>query len=143
MARESLPRLACACANLRRTARVVTQLYETELQGTGLRVTQLTLLHALEQMGAASQGALGRLLALDATTLSRSLPPLERAGWIRAAAGQDRREVRWSLTPAGRRRLASALPAWERAQERLRTALPARYWRMLTEDLAAVGAAAR
>ncbi len=90
MARESLPRLACACASLRRTARVVTQLYDTELQGTGLRVTQFTLLQALEQMGAGSQGALGRLLALDATTLSRSLPPLERAGWIRAAAGRDR-----------------------------------------------------
>jgi len=147
MARESLPPLpllACACASLRRTARVVTQLYETELQGTGLRATQFTLLQALEQMGgAASQGALGRLLALDATTLSRTLPPLERAGWIRAAAGKDRREVRWSLTPAGRRRLAGALPAWERAQQRLRTGLPARHWRMLIEDLAAVGAAAR
>ena len=142
MARESLPLLACACASLRRTARVVTQLYETELQGTGLRATQFTLLQALEQMGAASQGALGRLLALDATTLSRSLPPLQRAGWIRAAAGRDRREVHWQLTPAGRRRLAGALPAWERAQERLRTGLPARHWKMLTEDLAAVGAAA-
>jgi DNA-binding MarR family transcriptional regulator len=126
MARESLP------------------LLETELQGTGLGITQFTLLQALEQMGgAASQAALGRLLALDATTLSRTLPPLERAGWIRAAAGQDRREVRWSLTPAGRRRLAGALPAWERAQRRLRNGLPARYWRMLIEDLAAVGAAAR
>ncbi len=147
MARESLPPLpllACACASLRRTARVVTQLYETELQGTGLRATQFTLLQALEQMGgAASQGALGRLLALDATTLSRSLPPLARAGWIRVAAGKDRREVRWTLTPAGRRRLASALPAWERAQQRLRTGLPARHWKMLIEDLAAVGAAAR
>jgi len=143
MARESLPLLACACASLRRTARVVTQLYETELQGTGLRATQFTLLQALEQLGAASQGALGRLLALDATTLSRTLPPLERAGWIRAAAGRDRREVRWSLTPAGRRRLAGALPAWERAQERLRTGLSAKHWRMLIEDLACVGAAAR
>ena len=143
MARDSLPRLACACASLRRTARVVTQLYETELQGTGLRIAQFTLLQALEQMGgAASQGALGRLLALDATTLSRTLPPLERAGWIRAAAGRDRREVRWSLTPAGRRRLAGAGPAWERAQQRLRTGLPARHWKMLIEDLAAVGAAA-
>src|SRR2546422_1469526 len=37
----------------------------------------------------------------------------------------------WSLTPAGRRRLAGALPAWERAQERLRTGLPAKHWRML------------
>ena len=142
MARESLPLLACACANLRRTARVVTQLYEAELQGTGLRATQFTLLQALELMGAASQGALGGLLALDATTLSRTLPPLERAGWIHATAGRDRREVRWSLTPAGRRRFAGALPAWERAQERLRAGLPARHWKMLTEDLAAVAAAA-
>jgi len=83
------------------------------------------------------------LLALDATTLSRTLPPLERAGWIRAAAGRDRREVRWSLTATGRRRFAAALPAWERAQQRLRTGLPARHWKMLIEDLAAVGAAAR
>src|SRR5256885_17196632 len=143
MARESLPLLACACASLRRLARVVTQLYETELQGTGLRATQFTLLQALEQMGAGSQGALGRLLGLDPTTLSRSLPPLERAGWIRAAAGKDRREVRWGLTPAGRRRLARAYPAWERAQQRLRAELPARQWRMLVQDLAAVGAAAQ
>ncbi len=143
MARESLPALACACASLRRTARVVTQLYETELRGTGLRAPQFTLLQALEQMGAASQGSLGRLLGLDPTTLSRTLPPLERAGWIRAEAGKDRREVRWRLTPAGRRCVARALPAWERAQERLRTRLPARQWKMLIEDLAAVGAAAQ
>ncbi len=143
MARESLPALACACASLRRTARVVTQLYETELRGTGLRAPQFTLLQALEQMGAASQGALGRLLGLDPTTLSRTLPPLERAGWIRAGVGKDRREVRWRLTPAGRRCVARALPAWERAQERLRTRLPARHWKMLIEDLAAVGAAAQ
>ena len=143
MARESLPALACACASLRRTARVVTQLYETELRGSGLGVPQFTLLQALEQMGAASQGSLGRLLGLDPTTLSRTLPPLARAGWIRAGAGKDRREVRWRLTPAGRRCVARALPAWERAQERLRTRLPARHWKMLIEDLAAVGAAAQ
>jgi DNA-binding MarR family transcriptional regulator len=140
VARESLPVLACACASLRRTARVVTQLYEAELQGTGLRATQFTLLQALEQMGAASQGALGRLLGLDPTTLSRTLPALARAGWIRAAQGKDRRQVRWSLTPAGRRRFTRALPAWERAQERLRARLPVRHWNMLTQDLAAVAA---
>src|SRR2546426_8360946 len=144
MARESLPLLACACASLRRTARVVTQLYETELQGTGLRIAQFTLLQALEQMGgAATQGALGRLLALDATTLSRTLPPLERAGWIRSVPGTDRREVRWTLTPAGRRRLARAEPAWERAQARLRGRLRAEQWTLLVGDLAAVAAGAR
>jgi len=143
MARESLPTLACACASLRRTARVVTQLYEAELQGSGLRATQFTLVQALEQMGGAAQGALGELLGLDPTTLSRTLRPLERAGWIRAAAGKDRREVRWSLTPAGRRRFARVQAAWERAQGRLRARLPAKQWKLLIEDLAAVAAAAR
>ncbi|HZD40950.1 MAG TPA: hypothetical protein VE131_09530 [Terriglobales bacterium] len=42
-----LPVLPCACANLRRAARAVTRLYDQELRGTGLNVTQLTLLQAL------------------------------------------------------------------------------------------------
>lgn len=140
---ESLPALACACASLRRTARAVTQLYEKELQGVGLRVTQLTLLQALERTRTSSQGELGELLALDPTTLSRTLRPLERAGWIRASRGQDRREVRWTLTPEGGRRLARAQPAWERAQARLRAELPPKHWALLVEDLAAVASAAR
>jgi DNA-binding MarR family transcriptional regulator len=140
---EPLPLLACACASLRRAARAVTQSYEAELQSAGLRATQFTLLQALERTGACVQGALGELLALDPTTLSRTLRPLERAGWIRAAPGLDRREVRWTLTAAGRRRFSRALPAWERAQARLRARLRPEHWAVLVEDLAAVAAAAR
>lgn len=143
MTLEPLPALACACASLRRAARAVTHLYEQELQGMGLRVTQLTLLQALERKGTSPQGGLGELLALDPTTLSRTLRPLERAGWIRASPGQDRREVRWRLTPAGRRRLARAQPAWERAQERFRAELRPKHWAFLVEDLPAVAAAAQ
>jgi DNA-binding MarR family transcriptional regulator len=143
MATDALPALACACASLRRAARAVTQLYDAELQGTGLRVTQLTLLQALQRMGASPQAALGELLALDATTLSRTLRPLARAGWIRATRGQDRRETRWSLTAAGRRRFARARPSWERAQARLRTRLRPEHWKLLVEDLALVAGAAR
>src|SRR5712691_3271022 len=138
-----LPVLDCACASLRRAARAVTQAYDAALQGTGLRATQFTLLQALERKGTSPQTALGELLALDSTTLSRTLRPLARAGWIRAGAGPDRREVRWSLTPAGRRRLARARPAWERAQSRLRSRVGAKHWKLLVDDLATVAAAAR
>ncbi len=143
MTPESLPALACACSSLRRAARAVTQLYDTELQGTGLRATQFTLLQALERKGTSPQGALGELLVLDPTTLSRSLRPLARAGLVHAGEGKDRREVHWTLTAAGRRRLARARPAWERAQARLRAELPPKHWALLGEDLAAVAAAAR
>src|SRR2546427_9779992 len=137
-----LPALDCACASLRRAARAVTQAYEVALKDTGLRATQFTLLQALERTGRTPQIALGELLALDPTTLSRTLRPLARAGWIRAGAGPDRREVRWTLTPAGRRRLARARPAWERAQARLRARLRPEHWELLGDDLAAGAAAA-
>ncbi len=139
---ESLPALGCACASVRRAARAVTRLYDEALRGAGLRITQFTRLQALERTGTSPQGALGELLALDPTTLSRTLRPLADAGWIRAARGPDRREVCWTLTPAGRRRLARARPAWARAQARLRTELPPKHWALLIEDLAAVAAAA-
>jgi DNA-binding MarR family transcriptional regulator len=143
MTAEALPALGCACASLRRAARAVTQLYDAALQGTGLRVTQFTLLQALAKMGPSPQAALGELLALDPTTLSRTLRPLERAGWIRHTPGRDRREVRWTLTRTGRRRLARATPAWERAQARLRARIRPEHWTVLLQDLAEMAGAAR
>src|SRR5438034_10432184 len=88
MAVETLPALDCACASLRRASRAVTQAYEAALKQSGLRATQFTLLQVLERTGTSPQAALGELLALDPTTLSRTLRPLARAGWIRAGGGQ-------------------------------------------------------
>src|SRR2546428_13916586 len=139
----ALPALDCACASLRRAARAVTQLYEAVLKDAGLRATQFTLLQALERQGTSSQTALGELLALDPTTLSRTLRPLARAGWMRAGAGADRREVRWTLTPAGRRCLGRARPAWERAQPPLRAWLRPEQGTLLVGDLAALAAGGR
>src|SRR5205823_2489322 len=73
MAAETLPALDCACASLRRAARAVTQAYEAALKHSGLRATQFTLLQVLERTGTSPQAALGELLALDPTTLSRTL----------------------------------------------------------------------
>ncbi|HEX5411043.1 MAG TPA: MarR family transcriptional regulator [Terriglobia bacterium] len=86
-----LPLLPCACANLRRAARAVTRLYNGELQRDGIEVTQFTLLMALNKTGAIPQGALGRLLALDSTTLTRMLDLMKRRGWVQAKEGDDRR----------------------------------------------------
>ena len=120
----------------------MTQRYEAALRDTGLRPTQLTLLHTLDRMGESPQSALGAQLVLDPTTLSRTLRPLARAGWIRAAPGKDRRETRWRLTARGRRRLAAARPAWERAQQDMRTRLVGKDWKTFLEELAEVATAA-
>ena len=130
--------LVCACANLRRASRAVTQLYDEELRPTGLEPTQFTLLMALHATGEVTQGKLGQRLAIDSTTLTRSLAPLRARGWISSRRGQDRRERLWRLASAGRRELERAQPYWERAQRRLRKALGQDEWSSLQELLVRV-----
>jgi DNA-binding MarR family transcriptional regulator len=115
--------LPCVCANLRRAARAVTRLYNHELRSEGIEITQFTLLMALDQAGEISQGTLGRLLALDSTTLTRMLALLKKRGWIQENEGKDRRFRMIRLTAAGRAKFRQALPPWKRAQDRLQTVL--------------------
>src|SRR5258708_6979877 len=91
-------RLPCACANLRRADGVVTHFYDAALRPSGLSITQFTLLQALTLAPRISQKQLAELLEIDSTTLTRTLAPLRRKGWLRSAAGTDRRELRLSLT---------------------------------------------
>lgn len=126
--RETLVRLPCACANLRRAARVVTQLYDDALRPSGLRSTQFTLLQALVHAPEISQKQLAKLLEIDSTTLTRTLALLRRKGWLRSAPGSDRRELRLSLTAAGQREYKRVLPYWQSAQKRLRHALGETTW---------------
>ena len=130
--------LPCACATLRRASRAVTQVYNRALDGSGLEVTQFTFLQVLATAGELTQGRMAGLLAIDSTTLSRSLKPLERAGWIASRSGADRRERILRLTVAGRRVLEQALPGWRGAQEQLRKRLGDAAWNlmMLSADLA-------
>jgi DNA-binding MarR family transcriptional regulator len=116
-------RLPCACANLRRAGRVVTKYYDTMLRPSGLHVSQFTLLQALNLAREISQKQLAELLEIDSTTLTRTLSPLRRKGWLHSEAGADRRELRLSLTAAGKRKYERAVPYWQRAQKGLEQAL--------------------
>lgn len=134
----ALPVLPCACANLRRTARAVTRIYNQELRATGLELTQFTLLMALDITGETTQGGLGRLLAMDTTTLTRMLGPLKARGWVGAKPGEDRRHRLLRLTPSGQQKLRHSLPHWERAQENLRRKLGDSTWNQMGQMLAEV-----
>ena len=135
------PVLPCACANVRRAARAITQLYDEALRETGLRATQFTLLQALALKGELTQGQLGERLAIDSTTLTRTLGSLRVRGWIRSRPGKDRRERHWALAPAGARKLDHAKPRWETAQSRIRARLGGDRLHSLFGDLAAIVAA--
>jgi DNA-binding MarR family transcriptional regulator len=120
---DSLPTLPCTCATLRRASRALTQLYDEALRPLGLRATQFTVLQALSLAGEVSQGELGQLLAMDSTTLTRTLGIMGQHGWIAKRRGQDRREWRMRLSKSGEAQLKRALPYWQKAQSRLRAQL--------------------
>jgi DNA-binding MarR family transcriptional regulator len=119
---------ACACATARLAARTLTQLYDAALRDSGLEATQFALLMTLDKLGPCRQSALGERQGLDKTTVSRNLRWLERRGWIKIAAGEDRRSRLVTLTAAGRRTLAAATPKWRRAQEDLRAEMTGTEW---------------
>ena len=128
---KRIPELPCLCANFRRTVRALTQVYEEALRPLGLRGTQFTILQALSLAGEVSQGQLGEILALDSTTLTRTLAIMGRRGWIAKRRGRDGREWRLSLSKAGRKEFERVSPEWERVQERLRVELGDQRWKEL------------
>src|ERR1700748_1129235 len=109
MTESGLPSLPCLCASFRRAARALTQHYDEAVRPLGLRVTQFTILQALSLTGEISQGKLGEILAMDSTTLTRTLDLMRRSGWVSRRRGTDRREWRLQLSSAGRDQFRRAL----------------------------------
>jgi DNA-binding MarR family transcriptional regulator len=138
--KPALPALPCACATLRRASRAVTHFYSRAMLDSGLEITQFTLLQVLRRPGPLTQGHLGGILAMDSTTLTRSLRPLRKNGLIAADRGRDRRERHWRLTLAGALMLKRSQPLWQKAQSQLRRTLGEAGWKALMH---AADAAAR
>ncbi len=130
-----IPSLPCMCASVRRSSRALTQLYEEALSPLGLRATQFTILQFLSIAGEIGQGNLGDFLALDSTTLTRTLAILIRNGWISERRGDDRRERFLKLTKSGERKLAQAMPRWEAVQAKLQHALGSDDWQKLLKSI--------
>lgn len=106
----------CVCYNIRKTARLVTQVYDTIMEPSGLLGTQFVLLAAIGRAGTATVTRLAQGLGMDRTTLTRNLRLLERQGFIEMDTGLDRRTHMVRLTEQGRQAIAAAVPLWQQAQ---------------------------
>ncbi len=103
---------------------------------TGLRSTQFSLLTAIRLAAPVNMKALGRLLSMDPTTLTRNLEPLVDLGFVSVDPGEnDRRERIISITRQGRATLDRALPHWEKAQAKAVAELGTARVERLLEDL--------
>jgi len=133
---------ACVCNKTRTATRVVTRIYDEALRPARLRATQFALLVALGDDGAMSIAALAKLMAMDRSTLTRNLRPLEAGGLVARGDEGWRRSRSVAITAKGRARLRQGLPLWEAAQsEVLRRLGPSNWSRVQTglDLLAAIG----
>ena len=109
----------CVCSTLRMVSRAVTQLYDDILRPSGLRVTQFSILATMARSGEANLRQLEAGLAIDQTTLTRSLNLLERDRMIERVPHPDGRIKAMRLTRKGRRVLNVARPLWAQAQDKV------------------------
>lgn len=103
----------CLCLHAQRAARALARRFDEAFRPLGLTNGQFSLMMALNRPEPPTMGALAAFLAMDRTTLTAALKPLERRGLVEVRTSpQDRRSRVMQLTPEGRELLGRAVPVW-------------------------------
>ncbi|HEY8610678.1 MAG TPA: MarR family winged helix-turn-helix transcriptional regulator [Roseomonas sp.] len=111
----AMVRDACLCLHAQRAARSLARRFDEALRPAGLTNGQFSLLMSLNRPVPPSMGPVAALLAMDRTTLTAMLKPLERRGLVEVTPDPaDRRGRLLRLTEAGQAVLLQAIPIWER-----------------------------
>jgi DNA-binding MarR family transcriptional regulator len=120
-----LVRDCCLCLHVQRAARALARRFDEALRPLELTNGQFSLMMSLNRPEPPGMAPVASLLAMDRTTLTAALKPLERRGLVKVSADpSDRRGRLLSLTPKGKSLLARAVPIWERVHSELEGRLP-------------------
>lgn len=120
----SAPSEVCLCIALRRATRAATRFYDDCMKGTGLKVTQYSLLANIDRAGSIKISDLARKVDMERTAMGRNLSLLEKKRLVHSDGDEsDLRGKLYSLTKAGRTCLEAARPNWKKAQVEMRRKL--------------------
>jgi DNA-binding MarR family transcriptional regulator len=115
---------ACLCLHAQRAARALARRFDVALKPVGITSGQFSLLMSLNRPEPPKLGSVAALLAMDRTTLTANLKPLERRRLVKTATDPtDGRARLLRLTPAGRAVLAKAVPIWRHVHATIETML--------------------
>src|SRR5690349_20085916 len=115
----------CFCLHVQRAARAVGRRYDEALRPFGLTNGQFSLLMSLNRPEPPPMGPVASLLAMDRTTLTAALKPLERRGLVKISQDPaDRRSRILHLTEDGRQLLARAVPVWQSTHKEMESESP-------------------
>ena len=103
----------CLCLHAQRAARALSRRFDVAFRPLGLTSGQFSLLMSLNRPEPPTIGMVAEVLAMDRSTVTANLKPLERMGAVSVAVdAKDRRGRRAALTEPGRELLARAAPIW-------------------------------
>jgi DNA-binding MarR family transcriptional regulator len=132
---------ACLCLHVQRAARVLTRRFDEAFRLLGLTSGQFSLLMSLNRPEPPNIGAVATLLAMDRTTLTAAVKPLEKRGLIKVSIDpKDRRQRLLALTASGQAALAKALPIWIGEHAQIEASLASGEPDRLRRDLIALNA---
>ena len=121
----------CACFNVRKTSRMITQLFDHALKPSGIKITQFTLLGVLANAGEMAINELANSLCMDRSTLTRGIVRLEAAGFVKSREGDDARQRFVKLTTKGIKKINDTIPYWKKAQDAMEKELGENFPRFL------------
>jgi DNA-binding MarR family transcriptional regulator len=120
-----LVRDCCLCLHVQRAARALARRFDEVLRPFGLTNGQFSLLMSLNRPMPPPMAPVASLLAMDRTTLTAALKPLERRGLVKVSHNtSDRRSRILTLTGKGENLLAGAVPVWERTHHEVEQLVP-------------------
>ncbi len=130
----------CLCLHVQRAARALARRFDEVFRPLDLTNQQFSLLMSLNRPQPPGMAAVAAVLAMDRTTLTAALKPLERRGLVEVTVDPDDKRGRLLvLTDAGERLLARALPIWTRTHAELDARLADGGAELLRGNLRALG----
>lgn len=103
----------CLCLHAQRAARALSRRFDEAFRPLGITSGQFSLLNAVNRPEPPTLGAVASVLAMDRSTVTANLKPLERMAVVTVTVdAKDRRGRRTALTDAGQTLLARATPIW-------------------------------
>jgi DNA-binding MarR family transcriptional regulator len=116
----------CLCLYARRAARALARRFDEAFRPLGITNGQFSMMMILSAPEPRAMGETATMLAMDRTTLTAALKPLEKRGLVKVMTKPgDRRGRLLTLTPEGHALLMQAVPIWERTHAELDAMLPA------------------
>lgn len=127
---------SCLCLHVRRAARTVARRFDDAFRPLDLTSGQYSLLMSLNRPSPPHMKDVADLLAMDRTTLTANLKPLERRGLVDITPDpKDKRGRLLSLTKDGMALLVRAFPIWKETQNQLESLVADSNAQQLLADL--------